>query len=427
MAAARFMLAKALDERGQGLILAVLSMSVLLGFTALVADAGTYLHEKRELQKAADAAALAGAAELTASGCGVCAATQTAREYVELNGIDDGDPGTTVQVTTPYEGDSTKIAVTISREVGFLFGPVIGIDAAEAEVLAVAGVVPGSGDYAIVVLGDYACPGFKQSGSANLTVTGGGIMINSDCSEALKKTGSGDLTATVINYFEEGSHSIGGSGSVTPLPSPVGERVEDPLQDWVPPAPGAPAPGSAGTAANPQLTHLMGSSNKTVYPGTYYGGLKISSSGNVTFEPGIYIMAGGGMDLGGSGNKVGDGVMFYNTNDPSQPTGAGDYGQLKITGSGNIELSAPTDGSYPNMLFWQAPLNTKDFDISGSGNLTEGIFYLPTAKLNISGSGDIGAVQFIVGQFEKTGSGTLTVTYGDYVDVEGGVAIRLTG
>jgi len=421
------MLARILDERGQGLMLAALSMTVIVGLLALVADAGTYLHEKQEIRKAADAAALAGAAELTAAGCGVCAATQTAMDYVERNGIDPGDPDTTVQVITPYEGDPNKIAVTISRDVEFLFGPVVGIDVAEAEVLAVAGVVSGSEDYAIVVLGDSACPGFKQSGSANLTVANGGIMINSDCNEALKKTGSGDLTATVIHYFDEGDYSIGGSGDVDPTPAPVGERVDDPLQDWVPPALGAPAPGSAGTAASPQLTHLTGSSNKTVYPGTYYGGLKISGSGDVTFEPGIYIMAGGGMDLGGSGNKVGDGVMFYNTNDPSHPTGAGDYDQIKFTGSGNVEFSPYPDDPYAGMLFWQDPLNTEDFDISGSGNVIEGIFYLPTAKLDISGSGDIGAVQFIVGQFEKTGSGDLTVTYQEYVEVEGGVAIRLVG
>ena len=35
----------------------------------------------------------------------------------------------------------------------------------------------------------------------------------------------------------------------------------------------------------------------TVHPGTYYGGLKITGSGSVTFEPGTYIFAGGGFSF----------------------------------------------------------------------------------------------------------------------------------
>jgi hypothetical protein len=420
----RFIVAKALEERGQGLILAAMAMVVIVGLLALVADGGLVLQERRQLQGAADAAALAGAAELPSS---PSTAVQRALDYVERNGIDPDDPDTTVQVTTPYEGDPGKIEVTISRNVGFVFGPVLGMDVAQVDARAVGeSSGSGGGGYGILVLNQTACSAFKQSGSANLTIEDGGIMVNSDCTSALKKTGSGDLTAAVINYFQAGGYQISGSGDVTPMPPlPVAERVEDPLQDWVPPEPGDPAPGSVGTADDPQLTHLMGSGNRTVYPGTYYGGLKISGSGDTTFEPGSYIMAGGGLELTGSGDYTGDGVMIYNTNDPDHPTGAGDYERIRITGSGDLVFRAPTDDPYPNMLFWQDPFNTEDFDKAGSGNITEGIFYLPSAKLDVSGSGDIGAAQFIVDQFEKTGSGNLTLTGGDYIDTGGSPGIRL--
>jgi hypothetical protein len=419
----RFIVAKALEERGQGLVVAAFAMLAVLGFGALAIDAGVVLHERRELQGAADAAALAGAAELPSS---PSTAAQTAMDYVERNGIDPDDPDTTVQVTTPYDDDASKIEVTISGEVGFFFGPVLGIDGAHVDARAVAeSSGSGSGDYAILVLNETECSAFKQSGSANLTIEDGGIMVNSDCSQAFKKTGSGDITADVIHHFHEGGYQISGSGDVTPDPSPVTERVEDPLADWVPPEPGDPAPGSEGTADDPQLTHLMGSGDRTVYPGTYYGGLKISGSGDTTFEPGIYIMAGGGLELSGSGDYTGDGVMIYNTNDPDHPAGAGDYERIQITGSGDLVFTAPTDEPYPNMLFWQDAANTEDFDKAGSGNITEGIFYLPSAKLDVSGSGNIGAVQFIVDQFEKTGSGNLTLTGGDYIDTGGPLGIRL--
>jgi Flp pilus assembly protein TadG len=49
------------NERGQALVLTVLSLVVLLGMAALVLDVGAWFHQKRHLQATADAAALAGA------------------------------------------------------------------------------------------------------------------------------------------------------------------------------------------------------------------------------------------------------------------------------------------------------------------------------------------------------------------------------
>ena len=49
------------EERGQMLVLVALSMTVLLGFLALAIDVGLLFRAKRNLQVAADAAAVAGA------------------------------------------------------------------------------------------------------------------------------------------------------------------------------------------------------------------------------------------------------------------------------------------------------------------------------------------------------------------------------
>src|SRR5215831_2007675 len=49
------------DEKGQTLVLTALCGSVLLGFMALALDVGVLYHQRRALQTAADAAALAGA------------------------------------------------------------------------------------------------------------------------------------------------------------------------------------------------------------------------------------------------------------------------------------------------------------------------------------------------------------------------------
>ena len=55
---------RAREERGQAIVLTVISLAVLLGMSALVLDVGAWFHQKRQLQATADAAALAGAQAL---------------------------------------------------------------------------------------------------------------------------------------------------------------------------------------------------------------------------------------------------------------------------------------------------------------------------------------------------------------------------
>jgi hypothetical protein len=77
------------------------------------------------------------------------------------------------------------------------------------------------------------------------------------------------------------------------------------------------------------------------------------------------------------------------------------------------------------MLFWQDPANTLDADKSGSGNLTEGIIYLPTARLDESGSGNLGAVQIVVDRYDKSGSGNVEMTSGGWVGESSVPTVRL--
>src|SRR3990170_8961038 len=73
------------SERGQALIMFVLAAGVLFGFVAMTIDVGIILHERRQLQNTADAAALAGAIELPNS---PGLAYDKAQHWAELNGID---------------------------------------------------------------------------------------------------------------------------------------------------------------------------------------------------------------------------------------------------------------------------------------------------------------------------------------------------
>lgn len=100
------------DERGQTVVLVALLFTVLLGFAALSVDAGRFYVERRFLQNAVDAAALACANKLRAGGT-VAQAEAAARDLLTTYNL-RGDPtGSTVTVAAPpvysgwFNGDTT--------------------------------------------------------------------------------------------------------------------------------------------------------------------------------------------------------------------------------------------------------------------------------------------------------------------------------
>jgi hypothetical protein len=117
----RLLLARVHEERGQGLVVAMLCMVVIMAFGAMAIDVGLFLQERRELQKAADAAALAGAQELPNS---AGEAQQKAVEWVEKNGIGGGELES-IEITSTYATDDT-IRVKVKRDVPFMFARVLG-------------------------------------------------------------------------------------------------------------------------------------------------------------------------------------------------------------------------------------------------------------------------------------------------------------
>jgi len=118
-------------ECGQVLILTVLAMAVLLGMVAMAVDVGLFLQERRSLQNAADAAALAGAAYLPN---GVMASDK-ARDWAVQNGI-DGSDGRQIQAVNV--GTDRVEVVVVREDAPFIFGRVLGLTSLDIRARAVA-------------------------------------------------------------------------------------------------------------------------------------------------------------------------------------------------------------------------------------------------------------------------------------------------
>jgi Putative Flp pilus-assembly TadE/G-like len=108
-------------ERGQTLLIFVLAVSVLLGFTAMAIDVGLFFEDRRHFQNSADAMALAGVAELPFN---PGAATSKAHEWAANNDVDPGEIKTIQVRTTGVPNDT--LFVELESDFGWIFGRVVG-------------------------------------------------------------------------------------------------------------------------------------------------------------------------------------------------------------------------------------------------------------------------------------------------------------
>jgi Flp pilus assembly protein TadG len=118
------------DESGQAIVLLVVVLVALLGMTGLVIDFGNWMVNKREVQNAADAAALAGAARVPG---GTVAETTAAQSEAASN----DKPGDSVTVTpSSYLSSNDSVTVTVTRDVGTWFTGIFGINSVKVSATA---------------------------------------------------------------------------------------------------------------------------------------------------------------------------------------------------------------------------------------------------------------------------------------------------
>ncbi len=414
------------STRGQAFVFIAAMLAVLLGMGGIAVDVGRAATVRRTTSNAADAAALAGAGVLLTEGS-QANAIAAAYAYAQHNGFPASETEVHIPpLSGPHAGDTLYVEVKIRHTLPTTLIRALGIKQVTINSRAVAGTIWNPRDYALVVLNKTACSAYSQSSSNNLVIHGGGAIINSSCRPSGVLGGGGSFVADNIDYYSPGAFSLSNNATTSVPPQPVPGQVPDPLASLPRPVPCGPAPtpgcipaspDSKGDPHNPQVT-LVNDKIITLRPGTYYGGIKITGSGAITFAPGLYVMAGGGFDFSATADVTGSGVTFFNTNDPYSNSNGAACASISIQGSGMLTLSAPTSDPYKNMLFWQADGCTAPMKYAGTSHTLSGIIYLPHALLDVAGGGSLGALQIVVDTFSFSGSSAVTINYNHYIDVQ---------
>jgi len=184
----------------------------------------------------------------------------------------------------------------------------------------------------------------------------------------------------------------------------------------------------------------------TLRPGIYYGGWQIGSRVRVFLEPGMYILAGGGISLSGTEASVEAvtspsvaeaRIMIFSTDGPGCPAiGAQCQGAIRFTASQAFKaraLNAATCGlvspaacPWKGILLWQdgsASNPTATVQLGGqSSTVLAGTVYAPKAEVQVSGgSATTGcgtgptagclAIQIISYRWKITGGGLVEMPY----------------
>jgi Putative Flp pilus-assembly TadE/G-like len=409
-----------------------------------------------------------------------------------------------------YMGDHGYVQVVISKRHDNFFGVILGQRFATVTTQAIAARKKSSADTATIRVQDASdCASMKVHGNAyvhvypapGVTAPGGFVYVQSNCGSGTSDdacdngTGALKIDGTTAALWAPKTNVVGSCQSTGDEPHGLLDEAASPLGDPLsglrfPPV-SATGPGQTcgqgGTATTPTGSNSKGCGAgggpswtpspasacpglPTGYacvelsPGIYYGGWTIGSKLRVTLQPGIYIIAGGGISIGATGSLDSlDGgtapapVLIYDTDNPAATgcpsSGPGCQQDVDITAGGALLLrgllpdapcppvTAPGSTGCPlgNMVIWydafgsQSANHSGDLDIEGGTQLyIAGTIYAPTANVAISGNsatntnGDlcpgvdgtvpipgqsIAAVQVIAWTLDLGGTGDLCMPY----------------
>jgi Flp pilus assembly protein TadG len=371
------------DTSGTVFIYTAASLAVLLGMAGLAVDLGYWYWSQRDMQSAADSAAMSAALEMARGATGPEIEAR-ARDSATLNGYQHG-LAALVTVNRPpasgvHAGDANYIEAIVQQDQsGFVSSMV---HSGDMTVAARAVATLAGAPSCVIALNPSDDQVLSIEGKSDVQL-GCGAQSNSTSATAVSQQGkNSSLTAESVS-------SAGGyeGSNYTPMPQTGMPTVEDPFAYLDP-----PTVGPCDEPAGAPYTIVSGMGSVTLDPGVYCGGIDING-GDITFNPGLYIVDEVGLQIKGASTVDGDGVTFY-----IPPTATGVlsatydplFATLYIAGQAQVTLTAPNNlaDPYDGILFYQDPASPANlvWDLAGGSDMIlGGVLYAPTNDIYFAG------------------------------------------
>lgn len=397
------------NDRGNSLIIAGAALPLLLGSAGLATDTIQWALWKRQLQRAADSAAIAGVYDRSQN----AGQTQNTNSAVNrdlainnknVNALQPGYPVITFPADSGTNKWQVKVDLAVKRPLSFsgMFmrsAPLIRTSATAAS-------VPGTDEYCVVSLENTTKTGIQGAGNANITMDCG-MITNSISSNAAAAQGSASITATVI--AAAGGIQQSSNWNVQKY-DPFVPAEEDPYKNLAP-----DANDFSSCPANPARLNINNSnSGQTISGGGCWSELSVGSNRNLKLKDGVYIIDGGDVDLQGDLTVENATIILTNKNASS----SAQVGSFDMNASANLKITAPTTGKWKGMAIYQ---DRRAVDNAPTGNISSnspnkingnssmnitGVLYFPRQQLlyNGNGTGGYQCTQFVVKRIVFSGN-----------------------
>jgi Flp pilus assembly protein TadG len=360
------------DSGGSVAVIFALIGPLLFLMAGGLADYVVFLREKTVAQKAADAASIAGAKELSLADANkvsvpaVVAAVISAQ--LAANGSQNKNQPYTV-ATEIIDASSAPMQVTVRlvQTVNSVFGERLGLGKMTIKIASVATVV-GKPNICVLALDPSSQGTLLLEQTSTVTGQNCGVYSNSTHPNGLKAWQSSTLTANVI--CSAGGHGGTTKGNYAPRP-PINDcpQFSDPLA-------ARPEPTIGGCAAT---NLIIANQTVTLSGGTYCGGIKITGTSVVTLNPGIYIMSNGPLMVQDTASLTGTNTGFFFS---------GNGANFTFTQGSTVNLTAPKDGNLAGLLFFASRSQNNLVHTITSDNARQllGTLYIPSGTIQMDSS-----------------------------------------
>jgi hypothetical protein len=367
------------DRRGNALAIAGAALPLVVGAAGLATDTIQWVTWKRQLQRAADSAAFAGALSKAQK------PSETADSAVTTDLNNNNHTPVTLlagypQIAYPTAAgwnSAVQVTLAVQKKLGF-----------SSLFMANAPIIKTSATAALVDDGEYCVVALKKSGVA-LSI-GGSASVRMGCGAISNSTdphSSVDVNGTAHYFQADPVASAGGiDGTINGVTDqqPYHIPMRDPYAGKY--STEVPSGTNCTNFNHPTKTNSDGS----LRPGCYNN--FNPGNGTTVLSPGVYYLNNTNLSLSGQQRLVGNGVTIIMTG--TSP------GSISMNGSSSMALTAPTDATcgvfqnidsckYKNMLFIQSANATLGNDnlINGNNNTAlDGAMYFPNGDISFTGS-----------------------------------------